>query len=149
MWVIYPLPHPLNFLLISWWGLKLNFIWRSTHVAEALQIGKSHSLATLRMWWDWFIHTARCNLQSCAQTLSLTALWPKIFYFADFMSQSTAVKFSPMIFQVHYRSKAWLETWPRKFIRKNLFLSKIWQNCVIFMKILGCTVYIHWRYTLS
>ena len=74
-----PLPHPLNFLLICWWGLKL--IWKSTHVVQALQIGNSHSLASLRMWWDLFIHTARCNLQSRAQTMPLTTiiLWPKIF----------------------------------------------------------------------
>ena len=40
-------------------GLKL--VWKSSHLAQALQIGNSHCLARLRLWWDWFTHTTSCK----------------------------------------------------------------------------------------
>ena len=39
LWIVCP---SSSFALISYWGLK--FIWKSTHLAQALQIGISHCL---------------------------------------------------------------------------------------------------------
>ena len=51
---------PPSLALISFWGL--NLIWKNAHLAQALQIGNSHCLAGLRMWWDCFTHSTSCKL---------------------------------------------------------------------------------------
>ena len=60
LWIVHP---PASFASIPCWGL--NLIWKSTHLAQGLQIGISHCLASLRMWWDWFTHTTGYKLKCC------------------------------------------------------------------------------------
>ena len=50
--------------------------------------------------------------------------------FVNFVGQKITTKISPMKFQVHNRSKAWMEGRPRKIYPWNL--RRIWQNHEIF-----------------
>ena len=69
LWIVRPSP---SFALISCLGLKP--IRKNTHLLQALQIGISHCLASLRKWWDWFTHTTRCKLHCCTVVYTSTGI---------------------------------------------------------------------------